>query len=44
MDESEKARIRELLRNPARRYVTGILSLIAALALAAAFWLLRAVW
>ena len=42
-DDGEKARIRELLSNPTRRYVTGILSLLAAFILAGLFWLLRAV-
>jgi hypothetical protein len=44
MPDDAKARIRELLRNPTRRYVTGILSLCAAIALAGLFWLLRTLW
>jgi hypothetical protein len=44
MLEADKARMRELLRNPTRRYVTGIVSIAVALLLAALFWLLRAAW
>jgi hypothetical protein len=44
MLESDKARTRELLRNPTRRYVTGIVSISIALGLAGLFWLLRVVW
>jgi hypothetical protein len=44
MDELEKQRVRDLLRNPTRRYVTGVLSLLGAVIFAALFWLLRAVW
>lgn len=44
MIDDDKARMRELLRNPTRRYVTGILSLLGAIVLAACFWLIRALW
>jgi hypothetical protein len=42
--EEDKALMRELLRNPTRRYVTGILSLLGAIGLAGLFWLIRALW
>lgn len=44
MLEEDKARMRELLRNPTRRYVSGLVYLAGAIALAAAFWLLRVLW
>ena len=44
LDDAEKSRRREFLRNPTRRYVTGIVSLVGAIVLATAFWLIRALW
>jgi len=44
MLEEDKARMRELLRNPGRRYRTGIIYLGAAIALAGIFWILRSLW